>query len=94
MGRLSLSIPAFSLAILSIVLPRYSVWSNPILVIIQSFFLSIMLVASNLPPNPVSIILISLGFLWNAINAAAVVISKKVIGLFLCIVLGLGGHES
>ena len=51
----------------------------------QSFFFSIIFVASNLPPKPVSIILISLLNLLNAIKAAAVVISKKVIGspLFL-----------
>ena len=39
----------------------------------------ITFVASNLPPNPVSSISISDLILLNARNAAAVVISKKVI---------------
>ena len=44
------------------------------------FFFSIILVASNLPPKPVSIKITSELNLLNARNAAAVVISKKVIG--------------
>jgi len=46
-----------------------------------SFLFSIIFVASNLPPRPVSKILMSLGNRLKAINAAAVVISKNVIGL-------------
>ena len=45
--------PAFSSAILSIVLPRNSVWSMPIDVIID-ISESMILVASNLPPKPTS----------------------------------------
>ena len=41
----------------------------------------IMLVASSLPPSPVSRITTSAGTLANARKAAAVVISKNVIGL-------------
>ena len=48
--------------------------------------LSIILVASSLPPNPVSIIFISLGFLKKDISAAAVVISKNVIGFLLFLI--------
>ena len=46
-----------------VVFPRNSIWSRPILVIKHNLLLSIILVASSLPPNPVSIIFISLGFL-------------------------------
>ena len=48
-----------------------------------SFLFSMIFVASNLPPNPVSKIFISAGNRLKAINAAAVVISKNVIGLRL-----------
>ena len=53
-------------------------------IILQSFF-GIIFVASNLPPNPVSSIKKSEFDLLNNIKAAAVVISKKVIGLLLFI---------
>ena len=48
--------------------------------------LSIILVASSLPPNPVSIIFISVGYLKKDINAAAVVISKNVNGFLLFLI--------
>ena len=49
-------IPIFSFAIFNKVLPRYSLWSFPIFVIIE-ISESITLVASNLPPSPTSKIL-------------------------------------
>ena len=79
-GVFFLKIPAFSRAISSIFFPRNSIWSKPILVMIVSFLFSIIFVASSLPPRPVSIIFTSLGYLLKAIIAAAVVISKNVIG--------------
>jgi len=51
-------------------------------VIILISFLWIILVASNLPPKPVSRIKKSALYFENSTKAAAVVISKKVIGLF------------
>ena len=51
-------IPAFSAAICSRVLPKNAVWSNPILVIMDSTGF-IMFVQSNRPPSPVSITAIS-----------------------------------
>ena len=54
MGTPSLIIPAFSPAINSIVSPNILVCSNPIDVITHNVGLETTLVASNLPPNPVS----------------------------------------
>ena len=52
-------------------------------VIILTSFSWIIFVASNLPPKPVSRIKKSALYFENSTKAAAVVISKKVIGLFL-----------
>ena len=54
----------------------------------------IILVASNLPPRPVSNIVKSAGFFLKAKNAAAVVISKKVIGLPLFFLLHSSKRDS
>ena len=54
-------------------------------VIILISFLWIILVASNLPPKPVSRIKKSALYFEKRTKAAAVVISKKVIGFFLFI---------
>ena len=55
----SFIIPAFSNAICSKVFPNLSVWSKEIEVITDNIGLFIVLVASYLPPKPVSIIAIS-----------------------------------
>ena len=49
----SFIIPAFCVAISSIVFPRRSVWSKSIVVIIEVEFFTIF-VASNIPPKPTS----------------------------------------
>ena len=58
---LTSKIPAFSLVINSMVLPKITVCSKEILVITETSGV-IMLVESNLPPSPVSMILISVFF--------------------------------
>ena len=75
-GVFSLIIPAFSKAILSKVFPNIDSWSISILVIMESSGF-IMLVESNLPPSPVSIILISVLESLKNENARAVLHSKK-----------------
>ena len=80
-------IPSFSVVIFFKVFPRNSSWSIPIDVIILKNFFGIIFVASNLPPNPVSRIKKSALYFEKRTNAAAVVISKKVIGLPLFIFL-------
>ena len=52
-----------------------------------AIYTALTLVASNLPPRPVSNIVKSAGFFLKAKKAAAVVISKKVIGLPLFFLL-------
>ena len=56
------------------------------MIILKNFF-GIIFVASSLPPNPVSRIKKSALYREKRTNAAAVVISKKVIGLPLLIFL-------
>ena len=72
-------IPHFSNVICLNVLPKNSLWSNPILVKATMFFFSKILVASSFPPNPVSIIHRSDLNFEKTRNATAVVISKNVI---------------
>ena len=62
--------------------PRKFVWSIDISLIIVTIGFFITLVASSLPPNPVSNIVKSAGFFLKAKKAAAVVISKNVIFWF------------
>ena len=80
-------IPSFSVAIFFKVFPRNSSWSKPIAVIMLKNLFGIIFVASSLPPNPVSRIKKSALYCAKRTNAAAVVISKKVIGLFWFIFL-------
>ena len=72
----SLIIPAFSLAISSIVFPKNWVWSIEILVITETSG-KIIFVESSLPPIPTSITAISIEFLLKYSNANPTVISKK-----------------
>ena len=64
-------IPAFSQAIYSNVLPRTFTWSNPIDVIAVAIGV-IKFVASNLPPSPTSIILISVFYILKYFNPSNV----------------------
>ena len=73
-------IPAFSSAINSKVLPKKSIWSIEILVIIVKSGLFITLVASKRPPKPVSIIATSALVLDINKKAIHVNISNWVIG--------------
>ena len=75
-GVVVFMIPAFSVAISGNVFPRRAIWSIPILVIILNIGL-IILVLSNLPPNPVSIMAISTFSLAKYSKAIPTVISKK-----------------
>ena len=77
-------IPIFSFAIFNKVLPRYSLWSFPIFVIIE-ISESITLVASNLPPSPTSKILNIFFFLLKKIIATTVINSKKLNLIFALI---------
>ena len=72
-------IPIFSLAIFSKFVPKKFIWSIEIGVIIEHKELFIIFVASYFPPKPVSNNTRSESILEKARNAAAVVISKKVI---------------
>ncbi len=74
-------LPAFSLAISSIVFPSILVWSSPIEVMIDKVGRVMTLVASNLPPRPVSKTTTSTLLASKYENASAVVISKKVAGI-------------
>ena len=75
-GTLCLIIPAFCAAIKGRVSPKISIWSQPILVITERSGV-IMLVESNLPPRPTSIIAISTCSRAKISKANATVISKN-----------------
>jgi hypothetical protein len=79
-GMPGFRIPAFSKAIAPSVSPRKCWWSSETGAITVAAGRSITLVASKRPPSPTSIKAASAGTRENARNAAAVVISKKVIG--------------
>ena len=74
----SLVIAAFSLAICSIVLPKIAQWSSPIGVMTASSLSSMALVASHLPPSPVSSTHTSHSLSKKASIATAVSISNAV----------------
>ena len=74
-----LIIPDLVRAISSKVSPRYSVWSNPIGVITETW-LCTTFVASHSPPIPTSMMPISTGNSANATKASAVIASKNEIG--------------
>ena len=76
-GTPALKIPAFSNAIDSRVVPRYSTWSMPMAVTPAASGLTTF-VASSRPPSPVSITATSTSERANQSNAIAVVASKNV----------------